>query len=360
MGGQKGIALFNRYLSKYVSLTCVTTKSNKKEEFDAYNIIPVLGNKKWRYINLFYFFLIRKIIKKENISHVIIEHPYYGWLGILLKYFCGIQLIVHSHNIESLRFKSMNKWWWKALWFYEKFTHRIADINFFITNEDKYYAVMNFKLADKKCHTITYGFDFNSPPTLEEKTMAKKILLNQYGLSAETILLLFNGTLDYQPNLEALHTILYKINPNLIQHQHFEYRIIICGKNLPESFNGLADFVNENIIYAGFVEDINLYFKGTDIFINPVIDGGGIKTKLVEALGANLFAVSTSEGAIGVPASITNNRLKVIENNNWDLFAKTIVQADYRNGSINELFFKHFYWDNIAKKAWDAINEEKS
>lgn len=355
MGGQKGIAFFNRFLSKYVQLSCITTKANLQSKEEPYEILAVLSNSPLRYINIFYFFTIRKIIKKEAISHLIIEHPYYGWLGVLLKKFCNIRLIVHSHNIESIRFKSMKKWWWKILWHYEKYTHQNADINFFITEEDRQFAIQHFKLIEEQCHTITYGFDFNAPPTPEEKKAAKQKLLDQYFLDTNTTLLLFNGTLDYQPNLDALDTIIHHINPMLIEFSDFKYRIIICGKNLPQSYNNLKDQNEKNIIYAGFVEDIQLYFNGTDIFINPVVDGGGIKTKLVEALGANLYSISTKEGAIGVPEEITNNRLKIINSNDWYLFAKAITEVNHKNSSINHLFFDHFYWGNIAKKAFDTL-----
>ena len=115
---------------------------------------------------------------------------------------------------------------------------------------------------------------------------------------------------------------------------------------------------NPNIIYAGFVDDISLYFKGSDIFINPVIDGGGIKTKLVEALGNNLFTISTLEGAIGVPENITNGRLIIIKNNDWGLFAQSIIKANYHNSSINQEFFDYFYWGKIAEKAWNAFGKQ--
>ena len=37
MGGQKGIALFNRFLSKEVNLTCITTESNRPGPEDNYD-----------------------------------------------------------------------------------------------------------------------------------------------------------------------------------------------------------------------------------------------------------------------------------------------------------------------------------
>ena len=95
-----------------------------------YKVINVLSNSSLRYINIFYFGMIKKIIRQNNISHIILEHPYYGWLAILLKNFCKVKLIIHSHNIEAERFRTVGKWWWKILWHYEKFVHSQADLPF--------------------------------------------------------------------------------------------------------------------------------------------------------------------------------------------------------------------------------------
>ena len=354
MGGQKGIACFYSAFSELLPTTLVSTQNNGSPENIHAEFLPVLSNNKSRYINPYLFFIVNRIIKKNKSTHLILEHPYLGWLGLMLKWYCNIRLVVHSHNIESLRFKSMGNWWWRILWHYEKFTHRHADLNFFITDEDRNYAIEKFRLSPEKCKTITYGFDLNSAPDAQEKLHAKNQLQTRYGISNEQRILLFNGTLDYQPNLDALKIILQKINPLLMQ-AGFSYKIIICGKNLPSSFNELKDEAQNNIIYAGFVDDINLYFKGADIFINPVIDGGGIKTKLVEALGFNLTCISTREGAIGVPESITNGKLTIIKNNNWNEFSSAILHSKNNENHIGSDFFNYFYWKNIAQKAADAI-----
>ncbi len=80
-GGQKGIASFNEYFSKHHNLYCVTVKDNAVNAAP-YTIINILSNSRLRYINVFYFILIKKIIRQNNISHIILEHPYYGWLAI--------------------------------------------------------------------------------------------------------------------------------------------------------------------------------------------------------------------------------------------------------------------------------------
>ena len=358
MGGQKGIACFYAAFSKCVDVTLVSVKSNALPDHFSGTFMPVMPNAKSRYFNPFSIFTFLKIIRKQQGTHLILEHPYLGWMGFLLKKITDVKLIIHSHNIESARFKSTGKWWWKMLWYYEKWTHRQADINFFITDEDKQFAIKHFKLNPSKCHTITYGFDFGKAPSAEEKSIAKFALQQKHSIPSTNKILLFNGTLDYAPNLNALKNILFDINPILLEAVNFKYTIIICGKGLPADLQELKPFADKNIVYAGFVDDISLYFKGSDIFINPVVEGGGIKTKLVEALGNDLFSITTSEGGIGVPEKITNNRMVILKNNDWNLFAESIIKADYRNSAINQDFFDHFYWGKIAEKAWYAIGNQ--
>ncbi len=349
MGGQKGIALFYQYLSRLLPVKIITTKNNESPAGMKVEFLPVLSDSKLRYANPFLFFKLKKILQQNNTTHFILEHPYYGWLGWLLKKTCNIKLVVHSHNIEALRFKSTGRWWWKILWTYEKFVHRQADMNFFITDEDREFAVKNFSLNSSLCHTITYGFEISKPPLKSEKQEAKEVLQKLYHLDAAEKILLFNGTLDYKPNQDAIDNILQQINPLLLSNKNLKYKIIICGKGLPAQYGELKEYTSKNIIYAGFVDDINIYFKGADMFINPVTDGGGIKTKLVEALGSDLSVVSTMSGAIGVPVSITANKLQIVADNDWKDFADTVFKTD-TTSTISPAFFDHFYWGNIAEK----------
>ena len=354
MGGQKGIALFYGAFSKLVPVTLVSTKTNTEPENLNAEFIKLLSGSKWRYVNPLLFFKVRKILKARKSTHLVLEHPYYGWLGILLKWFTRIQLVVHSHNIESRRFKTMGKWWWRIMYVYEKTIHRAADMSFFISDEDKNFAIDHFRLTAKKAVTITYGFDLAQPPSKAEKEACKNQICEQHGLNPNHSILLFNGTLDYQPNLDALMLILKKINPLLLKKE-FPYTIIICGKNLPEYLNQLSAYQSQNIIYAGFVNDISLYFKAADVFINPVTDGGGIKTKLVEALGYNVSSVSTKSGAIGVPANITNGKLQIIEDEDISGFCDKIMESLQHPLEITGSFYEHFQWDNIAMRAKEAI-----
>ena len=84
-GGQRGIALFNKYFGQHVQLTCITVVGNTNELAKTYQTVSLFPSSKGRYINPLNFFRIRRIAKKIKATHVLIEHPYLGWLGVLLK-----------------------------------------------------------------------------------------------------------------------------------------------------------------------------------------------------------------------------------------------------------------------------------
>jgi len=356
VGGQKGIALFNKYFSRHLQLVCVTTKNNAIGEADGYEVLPLLSTSQLRYINLFYFFTLRKLLQKYQATHLLIEHPYYGWLAFLLKKTRRIKLIVHSHNIEGLRWKSLGKWWWKILWSYERFIHRRADFSFFIHQQDLDYAVREFRLDPSKCIVMTYGIERSSPPSNDEKLAARNHIVSLHKIEPQEKILLFNGAFDYKPNIEALYILLNNINPLLAASQGFAYKLVICGRRIPDDItNGSFP----NVIIAGFVNDIDIYFKATDVFVNPVMEGGGIKTKLVEALGCNCNAVSTVNGAIGVDPGICNGKLLLVPDNDWMSFSRKVMEAISISAEIKSAYYEHFYWGYSTGKA-AAFIEAKS
>lgn len=353
MGGQKAIALFYRNLKKHFPLILVGTKNNEVSD-EVLKPLPLLSNSFLRYLDLSLYFKLKKIIKQQQITHLIIEHPYFGWLGLLLQSTTSVKLIVRSHNIEALRFKSTGKWWWGVLWNYEKFILSNAAINFFITQNDLNYAVKKYKVKTATADVITYGLEFNKPPSTNEKREAKLAVEQKFGFKHSPKIIFFNGTLSYQPNIDALKDILENINPILKKEVGFNYKIIICGKGLPANFKELEQGNFENIVYAGFVPDIDLYFKAADIFINPVIDGGGIKTKLVEALGYNLTCISYETGATGIPVKVCGEKLLLVKDNDAYLFANAIINAPI-NVEIDSVFYEYFSWERIVAKAVGII-----
>ncbi|SDE01293.1 glycosyltransferase family 4 protein [Niabella drilacis] len=358
-GGEKAVYYFWKHLAAGSALTCFTVVEN--EPLSAlYSTAPVLGSSrnKFRYLNPLLFFRLRRLLREQGIRYLVLEHPYFGWLGILLQRFAGIKLIVRSHNIEGLRFRDLKKWWWKLLSCYEKQVHRLADLSFFITPEDRDFALQYYSLLPEKCMVVPYGIEL-VPVAAEARREAKRTLCNELGIDTDTRLILFNGTLSYGPNLDAVTAILRSINPLLRQQFSGAYRILVCGKGLPDALvQEMKAQEQKDILYRGFVKDIQLYFSAADLFINPVAEGGGIKTKLVEALGSNTPAVSYQKGAFGVPQEVAGTQLRVVADRDDRQFAAEMVAVlEQENGVIPPVFYDYFRWDKIARRAMDTIEK---
>jgi glycosyltransferase involved in cell wall biosynthesis len=352
-GGRKAIALFYRYFSRHAQLTCFTTRNNGTDEQALYQQVKLFKASPARYLNPVYFFRIRQWIRKHKVTHLLLDHPYYGWLAVALQKATGVKLVIRSHNIEGQRFKNLGKPWWALLATYEKWVHRQADYNFFITEEDGIYAITHFKLKRERCATITYGINWPQPPTASEKATAAAILRQQYGIETTEHIFLFNGIFSYQPNAAALALLVNHIYPELLR-SGIAFRLIICGKHIPETINTAT---YSQIITAGYVPDISVYLRGATLFLNPITDGGGIKTKLVEALASNTTCVSFVNGAIGIPPILTGNKLHIAETDDAATFtAATLRALAAVDDEIPAVFFTHFNWDHIATKAVDFIN----
>ncbi|MDI9358084.1 MAG: glycosyltransferase family 4 protein [Phycisphaerales bacterium] len=347
IGGEKSHFYFYNYLSQAVKLELVISKSNKVSIKLPYKTFRYIGTIKLKYFDWTLFFKIRKIIRRDEITHFIIEQPFLGWLGFLLKKFTDAKFIVHTHNIEALRFKRTNSWFWKILWCYESRILKAADIVFFISDEDRLFAIKHYDLNPQYCTTITFGTPLNELPKKQLKENAKQAVRSKYGISESELLLLFNGNFNYGPNLKALSYVEQEINSRLT-HTDLKYKIIICGKDLSKNFKREH---YPNIIFAGFVEDIDQIVLASDIFLNPLIEGGGIKTKLVEALSFGTKAVSTASGAYGVPVAFTGGRLRVVQDYDWSEFVAAIVQLSHESiENDHAKFYDMFYWPRIIEE----------
>ncbi len=353
-GGQKSIDSFYQSLSRYFSLVCIGTEDNDSNKAVGYKLLNILSASPLRYINPFSFFIIRNIVKKEKPVYLQLEHPYLGWLAISLKKFTGTKLIVRSHNIESLRFKNLGKWWWKILMNYEGWVHRNADFNYFISDVDRLYAIKKFNLLPQTSFTITFGINQTAPPTEEQRRDAHAFLVIRHQLNISDKLILFNGAFGYKPNTNALFNLVKNIFPLLKKLTSKTYKLIVCGKDIPKEL--IETNTNNDIIFAGFVPDINPYLKGTTIFVNPITEGGGIKTKLVEALGFNLNCVSFETGAIGVSKEVCGRKLFIAEDNNFEKFAEAIVQASTITTMIPDAFYNQFSYEKIMERIKSILN----
>jgi polysaccharide biosynthesis protein PslH len=350
MGGQKGVALFYDNLSHYHQVFMAASKDNVEVSEALYPVQPFLYPNKKIAGNFFLLNRLKHWIKKENIDCIIAEHSYTGWLAYLLKKLTGKPFLLHSHNLESYRFRQMQRSWWKLYKRYEKWIHQKADHSFFISEHDLEIALNEFKLDESKCSVAPYGIE--SSKTI---TGARKTLQNKFDIKSKYVFY-FNGTMDYEPNIEAVENLIGRLNP-ILQKKGLDYTIVISGKRLSTTIQTKIK-KSQSMLYLDFVEDLKLFYQGSDLFLNTVINDSGVKTKVIEAIANKCTTVSTKAGATGIKTEACGNKLIIVPNNDWNIFAgKMIESLDKKPEPTPAAFYTYYSWENIAAAAAAKLEE---
>ncbi|MES2777479.1 MAG: glycosyltransferase [Bacteroidota bacterium] len=342
-GGQKGIDGFLTALSESYEVVVLCSRDNKSEGSNCYKLLPLLPTGKWQFFNNSYRQLIKKICKEERVTHICIEHPYYARAALKVGHSLGLPVIIHNHNIESERFKSLGKWWWKIMWYYEGWACRKAGLNLFKTNTDKLYAIKHYKLPATKCMVLPYCLPQDHQAL--DKGAAAAATRKRFQIPATNKLLLFNGTLDYGPNAKAVERIYKNIVPLLQALSPWPFTILICGRNELPAFNYLEQLHHPMVQQTGVVENIETLVAAADLFINPVLEGGGIKTKIIDALGQHTTVVSFASGAFGIDTDCTGGKLQLCTDGDYVQFVQFIVSALQKEIVLTpQAFFDSFKW----------------
>ncbi|MFA6260781.1 MAG: glycosyltransferase family 4 protein [Bacteroidia bacterium] len=349
-GGEISTLNILKYLSHQHKVTVFTVEPYKAD-FDTGNaqfeLIFGMPFKVSRYVDLRLISKLRKLMRERQTDWLFFDQPWFGWLMLLLKLVTRKKIFIRSNNIEYLRFRSMGKWFWQMLYIYEKWTYRIADLVIFVSDTDRQKAIYEFDLKPEKTLLTPYGVEENAIPV---KKTAEDInrLRASLNIAAGEKMILFFSTLSYYPNYEAAGFIADEIYPLLQQTEAFKFKIIICGKGLPETVK--QKFIGKpEMVYLGFVDDIKLYIDAADVMINPLLSGGGVKTKAIDTLARNQRVISTQNGAEGIDPAVCGNDLIIVPDRDWKAFASSIVSQVDAPRQIPTTFYETYGWSSIIQ-----------
>ena len=115
------------------------------------------------------------------------------------------------------------------------------------------------------------------------------------GLDAPYVL--FTGTLDFRPNVDAVTWFAHQVLP-LIQVQQPGVRFVVVGRNPVAAVQELAALPGVEIV--GEVPDVRPWFERSAAYVVPMRIGGGVRLKVLEALSMEMPVVATRMGVEGV------------------------------------------------------------
>jgi hypothetical protein len=131
-----------------------------------------------------------------------------------------------------------------------------------------------------------------------------KVFIIKYGINREEYPLLprsnsntigFIGNYNHLPNSDALNYFF----STLFNRLDNKYNVIIAGYKIPEDI--LIKYSNcQSVTFMENVENLIDFYNQIDIFINPIVSGRGLRTKLIEAASFGKPIISTNLGAEGL------------------------------------------------------------
>ncbi|EEB73800.1 glycosyltransferase family 4 protein [Thermococcus sp. AM4] len=234
------------------------------------------------------WYFLRRVQKREDV--LIISGPL-GIFGALVGRFLSrklIKIVYDAHNVEKERMK---------LGAFSTKTSLLRIITRIILTISEFLAVkyadciIAISHRDKRLFREEYGAPL-------ERIRVVYPAIEPVPLSPERHSgVLFHGSFKYVPNREALEALL-KISEKLPWVEFY-----IAGSGM---FKGKMD----NVMFLGFVENLNEFFKLGDLAVAPLKRGAGVKLKIVDYLSRGIPVVTTSIGAQGL--ELTNEKNAVV------------------------------------------------
>jgi glycosyltransferase involved in cell wall biosynthesis len=168
--------------------------------------------------------------------------------------------------------------------------------------------------------------------------------------------LVFNGSLTYSANYDAMQWFLAEIYPR-IRAQILGVTLSITGSTKGVDTAGLA--LDPSVQLTGFVDDVRLPVAEAAVCVVPIRQGGGTRLKILEAMALGTPVVATAKAAEGLSAQ---NGVHLLLADDPEAFAKHAI-ALLSNPELREhlivnarrLVERCYDWDQIGRRFVDLV-----
>ncbi len=110
--------------------------------------------------------------------------------------------------------------------------------------------------------------------------------------------ILHMGTMYWPPNIDAVRWFANRVYP-LIRRQRPDVQFDVVGPRPPAEISALGA-KGQGINVTGYVEDPEPYMKRSAVLVVPLLAGGGMRVKILNAMAAGIPVVSTTLGYEGI------------------------------------------------------------
>ena len=259
------------------------------------------------------------VLDEHNIEYEVFERMREGERSVARRSF---------NQLESARFRRFERRWW-------------ARVDGCVVTSEREERIVRSHAPRTPAAVVPNGVDLGH--------------FRPAAVEPEPNTLLFNGVLDYRPNLDAAQHLTETIWP-LIVRRCPGARLTIVGRGHAADLRRLR---GPDVQVTGEVDDLRPYLERAAVVGVPIRMGGGTRLKVVEGLATGKAMVSTSLGCEGVAVQDGEHLLIA---DDAESFASEVLRlfADRRLGAAlgragRALAERRYSWD-LAAERLDALH----
>ena len=297
---------------------------------------------------------ICEVINSNSIKTVFIEDSVFGNLVKKIKKNCKeCKVLSFYHDVKADLYK---QWMDNERTLKSKIEYTIGIRQEYVNQK---YADINivFNERDAKTYQVYYGKRPEAILPLPAPVPSiSHDIMNSITEKDDKKHILFVGK-KYYPNLVGFKWFVDNVLPSLTAN----IQVDVVGRGLEEL---RSEYSDPRINVIGGVESLNPYYENADIVIAPLFDGGGMKSKTVEALSFGKIFVGTEESLFGFWEEMDSDiRGKTCYQCNtqeeWIQTINNLANDDIHkfNEDVFELFKAKFSYD-VIRDQLKAIMEE--
>jgi glycosyltransferase involved in cell wall biosynthesis len=163
--------------------------------------------------------------------------------------------------------------------------------------------------------------------------------------------LVFNGSLTYSANYDAMQMFLSQIYPR-IRIEVPDVTLTITGSSCGVDLAGLC--LDESVHLSGHVDDVRPLVAGAQACVVPLRQGGGTRLKILEAMALGTPVIATSKGAEGLEVVDGTHLLLADEPLDFSQRVVQILQepalSEFLATNARRLVERHYDWEQIGQR----------
>ncbi len=231
---------------------------------------------------------LQELLKKERFDLIHSCTNLFGYYRLPKN----IPLVGDAHNVEydnvyrayqqTKNIIQKQYYYWNYLRLKQEETEASKKFDVVITTTDRDRQIYRAALPNKRILEISNSVD---PAFYQNQNVQE-----------EPKTMVFTGLMSYLPNNHGIIYFLDEFFP-LILERVPDARILIVGAYPPKKLQRRA---SNNVIITGWVDDVKPYVARGQVFVIPLLIGGGIRGKALEAMAMKRPIVTTTLGCEGI------------------------------------------------------------